>query len=211
LHAGYTPVDERFDQHLPAPLRQLSPQYWTPLSVTRKVGRWLTDAGARHVLDVGSGVGKFCVAGALTTGLAFTGLEQRQRLVGVARELANTFRVGARVSFIHGDLDALPHEGFDTLYFYNPFGEHLFSQDSWIDSSVELGKEKYCRDIGLIEQALDRMPVGMRIVTYNGFGGRIPDSYALLRIDRTTPNLLRLWVKTRAQSSESRGWREETL
>jgi hypothetical protein len=74
-----------------------------------------------------------------------------------------------------------------------------------------LGKEKYAKDVTLIEQALDKMPVGMRLITYNGFGGRVPDSYALLRADRTTPNLLRLWMKTRAHSSDSRWWHEETL
>ena len=49
----------------------------------------------------------------------------------------------------------------------------------------------------LREAVMQRLPRGSYILTYNGFGGRMPKSYEELRIDETLPSLLRLWRKHR--------------
>src|SRR5882724_10120638 len=62
LRAGYCPADRAFDRFLPPRSRQLSSQYWTPLSVATRAAGWFEDLGIRTVVDIGSGAGKFCVA-----------------------------------------------------------------------------------------------------------------------------------------------------
>jgi hypothetical protein len=44
------------------------------------------------------------------------------------------------------------------------------------------------------------MPKGTYLVTYNGFGGKVPDSFELLRAKPTGESLLRLWRKSRVRS-----------
>jgi hypothetical protein len=44
------------------------------------------------------------------------------------------------------------------------------------------------------------MPVGSHVVSYHGFGGRIPDAYELTRSERARTGTLRLWSKVREQT-----------
>ena len=53
------------------------------------------------------------------------------------------------------------------------------------------------RDVRLVEQVLRDAPIGTRVVTYHGFGGRIPRGYHLVTDERIGTDSLRLWVKTR--------------
>lgn len=148
----------------------------------------------RSVVDVGSGAGKFCVAAALCGRARFHGVEQRPRLVAAARELARVFDVGDRVTFSHavfGPASPLPRA--DAYYFYNPFGENLFGPEDRLDDEVEVSEPRYVREVAAVEAMLGRAPVGTYILTYNGFGGGVPTSYATIRVDRKLPNTLRLW------------------
>ena len=67
-----------------------------------------------------SGAGKFCVVGALSTDLSFTGVEQRTYLVDAARTLARSFGVVVARGSCTATLDAVDCCRFDALYFYNP-------------------------------------------------------------------------------------------
>jgi SAM-dependent methyltransferase len=186
------PGDEAFDRFLPTSLRVVSSQFWTPLEVAMRVAAWLDDFGVRTVVDIGSGVGKFCVAAALSGNCHFVGFEQRPRLVRTARHLARLFRVEDRVHFLRGTFgeDALPTA--DAYYVYNSFGENLFGPTDHLDEDVEFGQDRYFREIGALEAFLGDAPVGTFVVTYNGFGGRLPGNYAELRVDRELPNVLRI-------------------
>jgi len=171
------------------------------MAVAILAARWLAETNARRVLDVGSGCGKLCIVGALTSDLAFLGVEHRPHLIEVARQLAARFALEHRVAFHEGTADGLPFEDFDTLYFYNPFGENVFAEDEQLDVTVELSVERFTDDIHMMEEALVRMPVGARVLTYHGFGGRIPDTYDLVRSKKTRTGLLRMWSKTRTESA----------
>lgn len=201
--AGGTLPDERlFDRFLTYDLRIVSCQHWTPLAVAMRVAEWLNQLEVKTVVDIGSGAGKFCVATALATQCNFVGVEQRPRLVHAAGELAEIFGVDDRVRFIHGTLSQGAVPEADAYYLYNPFGENLFGSEDWLDGDVELNKERYERDIALMEALLERAPIGTYLIKYNGFGGLVPSSYDALHTDLCLPNLLRLWRKTRPSPSD---------
>ncbi len=196
LRAGRAPGDRGFDRFLPEDLQRLSSSYWTPLSVAVRAARWFADLDVGTVLDVGSGAGKFCVATALAGGCRVIGIEQRPRLVEAARALAELFGVEDRVSFIEGSLGEAPLPEADAYYLFNPFGENLYEADGWIAPDVELSDARYERDVSAAEAVLRDAPVGSFVVTYNGFGGRVPWYYREVRVDRELPSVLRMWQKT---------------
>ncbi|HTJ81023.1 MAG TPA: class I SAM-dependent methyltransferase [Polyangiaceae bacterium] len=195
LRAGVCPTDESFDAFLPSDLREVSSQFWTPLVVAMRVARWLDGLGVRSVVDIGSGPGKLCVAGALAGNATFTGLEHRARFVTAARSLAATFDIEERVSFVQGALGETELPRADAYYLYNPFGENLFGTEDHLDADVELGHDRYERDVAAAESLFDSAPEGTIVVTYNGFGGRIPAEYGEIRVNRHLPSVLRMWKK----------------
>jgi len=201
LRAGDLIGDDEFDAWLPASLRGPSVRYWTQVGVAVRVARWLRSRGVCSVLDVGSGAGKFCVVGALGTGLSFTGVEQRGYLVDCARSLAARFCVSGRARFVHGDLDAVDCQLFDALYFYNPFGENVAPPAARLDETAELGRGRFDRDVATAQGVLSRMPVGAYLATYNGYGGRVPDSFDLEHAKVAGRSLLRLWRKARDEEA----------
>lgn len=195
LRSGRCPADRAFDQYLPVELCRLSPHWWTPLSVVRRAARWLDDLGVRSVVDIGSGSGKFCVAAALAGGCRFVGLEQRPGLVAAARALAELFEVGDRVRFVEGALGEAEVPVADAYYLFNPFGENLHGPLERLDDEVELSEARYDHDVELVEDLLRRARAGTCLLTYNGFGGRAPDGYELVRADLDLPSPLRMWQK----------------
>ncbi len=197
LQTGNCPADRAFDRFLPDELRVVSSQYWTPLVVAKRAAEWLDDLKVRTVVDIGSGAGKFCVAAALAGRCRFTGLEQRTRLVASARTLARRFEVDDRVSFVEGALGDIATPVADAYYLYNPFGEYLIGSKDPFDSGLERSDERYARDVAAVQDLLQRARIGTCVLTYNGFGGRVPPSYRQIRVDNEMPNELRLWRKER--------------
>lgn len=207
LRAGLSSEsDDAFDQFIPYQDQRVSTEYWTPLRVATRAAQWLNYFGARSVVDVGSGVGKFCVAAALGSACQFTGIEHRPRLVEAARTLAHLFEVSDRVSFVQSAMLDIGWPKADAYYLYNPFGENLCSEKFQLDRDVELGLARYQREIAAAERAIEQAARGTFVITYNGFGGRVPDSYEEVAIDRDLPYELRMWRKTR-QIASGRVWR----
>jgi predicted RNA methylase len=205
LRAGQCPTDAAFDRFLPYELRLLSSEHWTPLVAALRAAQWLDEVGAHTVVDIGSGAGKFCVAAALAGRCRFTGLEHRARLVMAARELARVFEVDDRVRFSHSVFGRTPTPAADAYYLYNPFGENVFGSEQSFGEDVEVTEERYARDIATVESLLECAPDGTYLVTYNGFGGRVPRSYESVRIDRELPNVLCMWRRVRSRGHRSRG------
>ena len=198
LRTEHCPTDRTFDRFLPEDLRAVSTQYWTPLSVAKRAAEWLDDLNVRHVVDIGSGAGKFCVVAALVGRAQFTGLEQRSSLVASARALANVFGVNGRVRFVHGALGVAPTPIADAYYLYNPFGDYWFDSGRDTEGDVEFSTARCAHDIAFVEQLIRSARVGTCLLTYNGFGGRVPECCDLIRIDWTLPGALRLWRKQRS-------------
>ena len=193
IRDGARPTDESFDQLLPYDLALVSSRFWTPVEVARRVAGWLGELGIEMVLDIGSGPGKFCVAAALAGKCRFVGLEQRARLVTAARQLARRVGVDDRVAFVVGTLDAVATIPVSAYYLFNPFGENTFSAARRLDDDVELSPERLRRDVTVVETLFRDAPAGTYVITYNGFGGRLPSSYLEIRTDYELPNMLRMF------------------
>lgn len=186
-------AEDAFSRQLPAYLRRAS-RFWTAGVVVEQAVRWLEAEGARSVLDVGSGIGKFCTLGALASDLQFCGVEHREKLVGVASSIAHA--LGAqKVSFLHAHFSEVTSETFDALYVFNPFQEHLSMRWEQLDRAVELNARRFERDVHAAESMLKAMPVQSLLLTYYQFGGRIPLGYSLVRSARHGGSMLRLWRK----------------
>jgi hypothetical protein len=146
-----------------------------------------------RVLDVGAGVGKCCLVGAMSSRATWFGVEQHAACALVAEQLSRELGVSARTRFLHGDVFGLDWEDFDALYLYNPFELSLFSESAGPDNPAE-----YLAQIADAEDRLARMGVGTRVVTLNGFGGTMPPTYRLLgqeHVNRLGADLV-AWIQT---------------
>ena len=202
-HEDHGPTPEKgaedvaFDSIYPLSIRTISRRFWTPVDVARRAAQLLRQAGARRVLDVGSGVGKFVlVAAAEVPELRFVGVEQRAHLVEVARRAHERLQV-PNAFFVVGEATSSSWRGFDGFYFFNPFAENLFVDGDQLDDTVELTYLRFFRDVVRTERALRAAPLGTAVATYHGMSGRMPACYELSQTTRAGSDWLRLWVKTR--------------
>ncbi|MDC3956157.1 class I SAM-dependent methyltransferase [Polyangium jinanense] len=194
LAAGRVVSDLAFDRLYPERIRKLSNRYWTPVHVARHAAGLFAKHGARRVLDIGAGMGKFCVVGAITTELEFSGVEQRETLVAAGREVLKAYAI-PRVTLIHGMLDDVDFDAYDGFYLFNPFEESTFSPSQWVDRTVPLSEERATEDVARVEAAFARARRGTCIVTFHGFGGAIPKGFVYLPEETRGVPFLRLWVK----------------
>jgi predicted RNA methylase len=192
--------DMHFDRVYPKDVQAVSARYWTPVSVALTGADWLRTANCQSLLDVGSGPGKFCIIARLAAGCAVSGIEQRLGLVHTARAAALSYE--AEVHFEQGTIEQVDPGRADAFYFFNPFGENHYASGDRFDEEVELSNERYVRDLAIAEGWLDRASRGTCVLTYHGFGGRIPDTYSLVRRQTTRSGVLRFWVKRRSGRAE---------
>lgn len=192
LQARQRVPDASFDRFLPPDLLSVSGRYWTPLRAIARVTQWLSELRVSSVVDIGSGVGKFCIAGALGSQCTFTGIEHRPRLISVARSIAGLFNLEGRVSFIAGAFGDVEIPAADCYYLFNPFGENLFPPGERLHETADLSHTRYLDDISRAERLLSSVPFGTYVITYNGFGGTLPDDFEEVRIDVELPCVLRM-------------------
>src|SRR5690606_1710396 len=102
----------------------LSGRHWTPATVVKQAAGFLVEGEATKVLDIGSGVGKFCIIAAALFQGHFTGIEQRENLVRFSRKVAKRFQVD-RANFIHANVNSINFRDYDAFYFFNSFEENL--------------------------------------------------------------------------------------
>ena len=56
--------DTQFHQLYPLSIQELAGMHWTPLNIARRVVQFLAPDECVKILDIGTGVGKFCLAAA---------------------------------------------------------------------------------------------------------------------------------------------------
>jgi hypothetical protein len=172
-------------------LQQASKTYFTPLHVAKIAVQWLTEDGKKRVLDIGAGVGKFCVTGANNSNSYFHGAEYRPSLVKIAEEIIDKLAIkNAMVENI--DIVDVDFTDFDAFYMYNPFYENfLFAKK--LNGEVKLSSLLYEYYFSVTEKKLDRAKTGTRLVTYHGNNFEVPESFK--KIKQTEDGLLKLWMK----------------
>ncbi len=187
--------DEELEKVYPAAFREASQCFWTPASVAQRVAELLVTRGpATRILDVGSGVGKVCIVGALATGASFVGVERREHFVITAIEAAT--KLGADTTrFVHGPFDEQDILSFDGVYMFNPFEENLWGPTDWLDDTVELSEPRFQEDVLRAESWLSAARPGTRVVTYHGFGGKFPSDYRLEVREWRRGGFLDAWIK----------------
>lgn len=194
IKRGDVVSDEQFDACLNSFTKRHSATHYTPCEVALHATQFLcAEAGEGHrILDVGAGVGKFCLIGAaLMEDVHFFGIEQRRSLCTVADELVDQSGLN-NVSLLCGNAMILNFSDYTGFYLYNPFYEHL-EPFSAIDESIDLDADYYEIYCGYVRKQLQALPKGTRVVTYYGGGEEIPMNYDLVK--QAFNNDLKCWQK----------------
>ncbi|MBS1124474.1 MAG: hypothetical protein H6Q90_6702 [Deltaproteobacteria bacterium] len=186
--------DRVFDRLYPERVRRLSSVHWTPVSVALRAAEWLVPEPGARVLDVGSGPGKVCCIGALARGGTWHGVERDPSLVGVATAAAALFDLQRSTTFSAGEMEVVDWRSFDSLYFYNPFAAILFGEAPFAKT---VRWSMLTDQIARTEAHLAELSIGTRVVTYEGFGGDMPDGYTLTHAELINDGQLALWTKQR--------------
>jgi hypothetical protein len=198
-------ADAHFDRYLTANLRAISAQSWSPLEVAARASQWFTELRIKNVVDIGSGVGKFCIAAALGSRCRFVGVERHSYLVEVASNLSRLFSVEHQVEFISGVFGEMPLPKAECYYLFNPFGDNLFDLGDGLHEDPDASQARYLREVEQTELLLRALPAGAYVLTYNGFGGTLPDDFEEVRVDFTLPCVLRLSRRRGADQRHGRG------
>jgi hypothetical protein len=197
LRAGGAVADELFGRLYPDHIAALAPLHWTPVAVALRAAQLLAPGPGGRVLDLGAGPGKLCIIGALSTSASFTGVEHRRHLVRAA--VAAAERCGARSArFIHADIFEIDWRPYDACYLFNPFAEYL---QGAIDQAIEIDPRFYGYYVDAVTRRLALARPGTRVVTYHGFGGRLPAAFRLVAVERAGTDELELWIRDDSSGS----------
>jgi hypothetical protein len=193
IRSGLPIVDDRsFDKYVYSEeIQEVSLIHWTPLPIAIKASSLLVQNTEDKVLDIGSGVGKFCAVGALHTNAIFHGVEQRESLVLISKKLKKDFNL-TNVNFIHANINQITFSNYNSFYFFNSFEENIYP-DSCIDDSISLSFSKYLEYTIYVRNEFTKLPLNTRIVTYCTGYEVIPKGYIAEYLDSTFD--LILWVK----------------
>ena len=188
----YFTDEARFCQLYSLPIQQLNDLHWSPLLIINKAVGFLANKPDARILDIGSGAGKFCLAGAYYKPSAFfTGVEQRHHLHQQAVDVRQ--RLGRlSVDFIEGNFTRLDFRKYDNFYFYNSFFENVDGANR-IDDSIAYSIELYSYYNRILCSKLYATPPGTRIVTYKSLGFEIPPGFTLE--DAQCDNRLKFWIR----------------
>ena len=157
---------EEFDTLLKADYQSMSNMCWTKTDICKHVAEFLTGQNGK-ILDVGSGVGKFCITGGyIHSNHQFVGVEQKKNYIEDAEKIVTMYGL-TNVKFIHGDFKDLDLSEYGGIYLFNPFVM------SHVDSELS---RRYPQ---ILYNLLETMKSGSRLVTYcySSSRERIPTSF----------------------------------
>ncbi len=184
--------DSQLHHVYPESIQLLAARHWTPLSITQKAVEFLAPHKGVKVLDIGSGAGKFCLAGGYYKPNAFFyGVEQRKGLVSHA-ETARRILGLKNVQFMQRNLTGLDFKEYDHFYFYNSFYENLPGTEK-IDEDIECAPELYNYYNRKLYEKLEGLQTGTRLATFHSLEDNIPPSYQM--VETNVENLLKFWIK----------------
>ena len=189
---AYFSSDEAFNTLYTPAINELAYRHWTPLEVAQKAANYLVTTKRTTILDIGSGVGKFCLAAAhFKPHASFVGVEQRKDLVQQA-EIAKQKLGVFNANFIEGNFTQVDFRKYDHFYFYNPFYENL-SGTPKIDNSLDYSPELFDYYNAYLCRQLQKMSEGTRLVTFHIVEDELTEGYHIVGTD--IDDSLKYWVK----------------
>ncbi|MDF2691802.1 MAG: hypothetical protein K0S65_185 [Labilithrix sp.] len=200
LRSGQLVDDRVFDDIYPLAVQRVSSVHWTPVEVAVRAAKLLAPKPGAVLLDVGAGVGKFCIVAAASVDAIVRGVEHRPHLVEIGRDAAA--KVGVELRLVRGTLANMEPASIDGLYLFNPFAENLCTREDHLDDSVELSEDRFWQDVVEAQRFLRAVRPGTRLVTYCGWGGLVPDDYVLASREHRG-GTVELWIKTEGYSRAS--------
>ena len=184
--------DIEFNRLYPLSIQNLAKKHWTPLHIAQRAASFLAAENNVTILDVGSGVGKFCLAAAYHKPNAFFfGVEQRKGLIDHAEGAKEILQLN-NATFIYGNFTQLDFKQFDHFYFYNAFYENVAGTDK-IDNSIVYSSELFNYYNRYLYRQLEQKPVGTRLVTFHSLEDEVPQGYHVVGTEMDS--LLKFWIK----------------
>lgn len=149
--------------------------HWTPIPIVEETVAWFNKMKATRILDIGSGVGKFCLRAATLSKAHFTGVEFRDNLHQVAQNIKADLKL-ENVDFILSNITEVEFKGFDAIFYYNPFCEQNATSDL-IDNHITISPQVLKNYESHVFTQLDIMPKGTLLVTYRSDSFQPPSSF----------------------------------
>lgn len=189
-------VDDReFDSIFPPYYGVVSSVHWSPIEVARQIAEWLGEKPTLRLVDIGCGVGKLCLLLRLLTHHQIHGIEQRENFVTIAREIIETNGF-FDVSVKHLNMLDLEWSKFDVYYLYNPFQEHqIGSGIGVIEPNIDLDLKYFAQYTSEVFRQLSWAEKGKLLISFHGFGGRMPSSWKIRASKNIENGQLELWEK----------------
>jgi SAM-dependent methyltransferase len=185
--------EDAFNLLLPEKIMVKSKRFFTPAGIAIQAAKWLSGNDKRDILDIGAGVGKFCLFGAMNTESNFTGIEMRPHLVEIAEDMFRYFGV-KKAKIIQGNITDFQFTEFNSFYLYNPFHENIVPYLR-MDDSILLSEDFYCVYIQHTRSQLAMAQIGTKLVTYHGGNLEVPTSYK--KVEEFFGGDLKFWIKER--------------
>lgn len=184
--------DLNFNSHYPDDVKEAADKHWTRIEVAKKAAAFLATSAEAKVLDIGSGAGKFCLIAAHEHPLThFYGVEQRQNLVDISKDLAKELQL-RNVFFLCDNICNIDFKKYDHFYFYNSFYENVPGTQK-IDYTIKYSEDLYNFYNRYLYKQLAKKQPGTRLVTYHSFGSEIPAGYEVVQTDYS--DFLKFWIK----------------
>lgn len=182
-------LENEFNHLLPVEYRNLDKLFWSDTQSISKACEWLQNC--TNIIDLGSGIGKFCMIGTQILSSNFFGIESKIGLYEIANNLLSNY-LQAKVQFKNEDLFNIDLQPYDGIYIYNPFVE-LISTGQRIDDSIPLDEEKYNSLHENLEEKLTTCSKDTLIVNNSPINDYFNHHFAF--IDNLEDSNLTLWKK----------------
>ncbi len=184
--------DEEFDAIFPEDVREHSNRHFTSVFIAQQATAFLTEAGAKSILDIGSGTGKYCLVASAISKADFTGVEHRNYQVEIGNECAKRYGL-TNCKFIADNILNIDFSAYDAFYIFNPFLEAK-DPTAQMDQAVKVGLKEYDIFSNYVYQQFEKMKVGTRIASYWTTKTQFPPSYEMVK--SSFGDTLTFWIKT---------------
>ena len=184
-------TDDEFDAVLPIHIRKLSNRHFTNLEVSREVSQRLNEYKDLNLLDLGCGIGKFCVVVASITKHNITGIDFRHDYILIAKRFKDKYNL-KNLNFINQNILKVNFKTFNAFYLFNPFLEQI-DNTARMDDDYETSPLLYSIYENHVRQELQKMPAGTIVITYYVNPQQMPFNY---EISQTSfDGFLKIWTK----------------